>query len=548
MRKSIFKKDEEGKFIIDFANVDFDYYKAVANTDMSPFDRGAFIVLSFYEDDEGLFRDLKEKRLIESKNLQYRIKSLKKRYFDFAKKHLKAFNPSLTEEDSKESILSIIDEHQKVLEYVTLQSLAGKEELTQEDLERVEEKRKFMYDSLVGVKDIHAFVVSNFELCNFILTHKDYDELIQKAEKEKGKNKSKYSFHYDFLKKSLTHEQIDEARRIVLAYKKKFKLDNLSAVSDILAYCDMQTTESIFNRDREIIELVYEKEAEYKQDLEEKEREAERKEEEKRRREEEARLKKEQAEKEKRKKESEKYMNFETYGTYGPRERVLPLALNFFGARGKTLTEVVGEEKMKGLFDTIKSINFRRNERPAIVIFSDCSREEALRVLEDFRKQAKDNGLEERVVEGITTEFGDELLFDENTSRPIILRGMFQDKLDYMRTYNKDKYPKLIGLNEDRSYLTYSLDGYKRSPKDLEKLRKSLKDYIGIIRYVELEDEEGTGILYGIPREKSPLRVRERVARYLDLKYHIDKKILGAFREAKKLAEYEIEEDDVTID
>lgn len=548
MRKSIFKKDEEGKFIIDFANVDFDYYKAVANTDMSPFDRGAFIVLSFYEDDEGLFRDLKEKRLIESKNLQYRIKSLKKRYFDFAKKHLKAFNPSLTEEDSKESILSIIDEHQKVLEYVTLQSLAGKEELTQEDLERVEEKRKFMYDSLVGVKDIHAFVVSNFELCNFILTHKDYDELIQKAEKEKGKNKSKYSFHYDFLKKSLTHEQIDEARRIVLAYKKKFKLDNLSAVSDILAYCDMQTTESIFNRDREIIELVYEKEAEYKQDLEEKEREAKRKEEEKRRREEEARLKKEQAEKEKRKKESEKYMNFETYGTYGPRERVLPLALNFFGARGKTLTEVVGEEKMKGLFDTIKSINFRRNERPAIVIFSDCSREEALRVLEDFRKQAKDNGLEERVVEGITTEFGDELLFDENTSRPIILRGMFQDKLDYMRTYNKDKYPKLIGLNEDRSYLTYSLDGYKRSPKDLEKLRKSLKDYIGIIRYVELEDEEGIGILYGIPREKSPLRVRERVARYLDLKYHIDKKILGAFREAKKLAEYEIEEDDVTID
>ena len=548
MRKSIFKKDEEGKFIIDFANVDFDYYKAVANTDMSPFDRGAFIVLSFYEDDEGLYRDLKEKRLIESKNLQYRIKSLKKRYFDFAKKHLKAFNPSLTEEDTKESILAIIDEHQKALEYVTLQSLVGKEELTQEDLERVEEKRKFMYDSLVGVKDIHAFVVSNFELCNFILTHKDYDELIQKAEKEKGKNKSKYSFHYDFLKKSLTHEQIDEARRIVLAYKKKFKLDNLSAVSDILAYCDMQTTESIFNRDREIIELVYEKEAEYEQDLEEKEREAKKKEEEKRRREEEARLKKEQAEKEKRKKESEKYMNFETYGTYGPRERVLPLALNFFGARGKTLTEVVGEEKMKGLFDTIKSINFRRNERPAIVIFSDCSREEALRVLEDFRKQAKDNGLEERVVEGITTEFGDELLFDENTSRPIILRGMFQDKLDYMRTYNKDKYPKLIGLNEDRSYLTYSLDGYKRSPKDLEKLRKSLKDYIGIIRYVEIEDEEGTGILYGIPREKSPLRVRERVARYLDLKYHIDKKILGAFREAKKLAEYEIEEDDVTID
>ena len=392
MRKSIFKKDEEGKFIIDFANIDFDYYKSVASTNTSAFDRAAFIVLSFYEDDEGLFRELKEKRLIDSRSLQYRTKSLKKRYFDFAKKHLKELNPLLAEEDTKENLLAIIDEYQKALEYVTLQSLVGKDELTQEDLERVEEKRKFMYDSLVGVKDIHAFVVSNVELCNFILTHKDYDELIQKAEREKGKNRSKYSFHYDFLKKSLTPEQIDEARRIVLAYKKKFKLDNLSAVSDILAYCDMQTTESIFNRDREIVELIYEKEGEYKQDLAEKEKEAKRKEEAKKRKEEESRLKKEQAEKEKRKKESEKYMNFETYGTYGPKERVLPLAIKFFGARGKTLTEVVGEDKIKGLFDIIKSIDFRRNERPAIVIFSDCSREEALRVLEDFRKKAKENG------------------------------------------------------------------------------------------------------------------------------------------------------------
>ena len=121
---------------------------------------------------------------------------------------------------------------------------------------------------------------------------------------------------------------------------------------------------------------------------------------------------------------------------------------------------------------------------------------------------------------------------------------MFQEKLDYMRAYNKEKYPKLISLNEDRSYLTYSLEGYKRSPKDLEKLRKSLKDYIGIIRYIEVEEDDGFGMLYGIPREKYPLRVRERVARYLDLKYQIDKKILGAFRDSKKLAEYEIDRDD----
>ena len=112
MRKSIFKKDEEGKFIIDFANVDFDYYKAVANTDMSPFDRGAFIVLSFYEDDEGLYRELKEKRLIESKSLVYRGKELKSRYIRFAKKNLIRYNPKLTEESTKDNILAILDEYE----------------------------------------------------------------------------------------------------------------------------------------------------------------------------------------------------------------------------------------------------------------------------------------------------------------------------------------------------------------------------------------------------------------------------------------------------
>lgn len=545
MKKRIFEKSEDGNFIINFANVDFDYYSKVANSDTAEFDTGSFIMLSFYEDDEGLYRGLKEKRLIDSKSLVYRGKDLKNRYIRFAKKNLIRYNPKLTEEPTKENILAILDEYEKAFEYTILQSLTGKTEITQADLDRAEEKRKAMYESLTGVKDIHAFVASNFELVNFILNNKDYNEKIEAEEKKKGKGKAKYSFHYDFLKKNLTPEQIEEARRIVLAYKKQFKLDNVTAISDFFAYCEMQTTQEIFERDRQIIELLFEREAEYEKDLQAKEREAKKKEEEKKRREEEAKRRKEKAEEDKRRKESEKYMNFETYGTYGPRERVLPLALNFFGRRGKTITEDVGEEDVNGIFEVIKGIKFRRNERPAIIIFSDCSREEALRVLADFREKAKANGFDERVVEGITTEYGEELVFDETTSRPIILRGMVERNLSFMREHNKEKYPKLIEMDADRSYLTYSLEGYKNSPKQLEKFRAGLKDYIGIVRYIE---DDTNGILYGIPREKYPSRVRERVARYLGLKYQIDKKILDAFKDSKKLAEYEIDEDDVEID
>ena len=545
MKKRIFEKSEDGNFIINFANVDFDYYSKVANSDTAEFDTGSFIVLSFYEDDEGLYRELKEKRLIESKSLVYRGKELKSRYIRFAKKNLIRYNPKLTEEQTKENILAILDEYEKAFEYTVLQSLIGKTEITQVDLDRAEEKRKAMYESLTGVKDIHAFVASNFELVNFILNHKDYNERIEEEEKKKGKGKSKYSFHYDFLKKNLTPEQIDEARKIVLAYKKQFKLDNVTAVSDFFAYCEMQTTQVIFERDRQIVELFFEREAEYEKDLQAKELEAKRKEEEKKKREEEAKRRKEKSDEDKRRKEAEKYMNFETYGTYGPREKVLPLALNFFGRRGKTITEDVGEEDVNGIFEVIKGIKFRRNERPAIIIFSDCSREEALKVLADFREKAKANGFDERVVEGITTEYGEELIFDETTSRPIILRGMVERNLSFMRQHNKEKYPKLVEMNEDRSYLTYSLEGYKNSPKQLEKFRAGLKDYIGVIRYIE-DDENG--ILYGIPREKYPSRVRERVARYLGLKYQVDKKILDAFKNSKKLAEYEIDEDDVEID
>ena len=64
---------------------------------------------------------------------------------------------------------------------------------------------------------------------------------------------------------------------------------------------------------------------------------------------------------------------------------------------------------------------------------------------------------------------------------------------------------------------------------------------IGCIRYVKLESENR---IYGIPREKYQFRVRGIVGRFLDLKYHIDDKLLDAFKKSKKVKEYEIDKED----
>ena len=113
MKKRIFEKGENDNFIINFANVDFDYYATVAKIDTADFDMGSFIMLSFYENDEDLYRELKEKRLIESKSLGYRVNDLKKRYIKFAKKNLVGLNPKLTDEQTKENMLAILDEYEK---------------------------------------------------------------------------------------------------------------------------------------------------------------------------------------------------------------------------------------------------------------------------------------------------------------------------------------------------------------------------------------------------------------------------------------------------
>lgn len=544
MKKSIFEKDENGFYTIVPENIDKEYYAGVAKNENDLLNGLFFLSCYFSIDGSELKDELTEHRIIDRKFLRWRVTDVKNRLLDFSKRYLKKHNSSLTDEGTKENLLAIIDEYEKLMEYTCLYSHIGKENFDESDLEKAVERRQTIA-SFSGISEnIKHFVLSNVDLTMYILKHKNYDEVITNARAENRKEK-KYDFHYDFLKRYLTKQQIDEVRDTLFAYKKKYKLSDTDLLSEFMNYYELETTKRLLGSHRELVELVVKREAEYEVDLanEEKEKADKKKQEEeaKKQAEIEREKRKQEAEKEKQRRLFEKYTNFEQNGTYGPKERVIPLALNFIGARGKTILEVLGEDKVKGLFDTIKGVPLRKGERVAIIIFTECPREEALKILTEFRQSAKDNGLSERIVEGVTTEFGEDLLFDEKNSRTLLPKSAVKESLDFIRAYNLEKQPKLIELNLDRSYLTYSLAGYEGKEKDLKKMNKDFEQCIGIIRY--LEDKENN-IVYGIPREKLFGKTRRRVARYLDLKYKVDKKLLDAFRESKKLSEYEIDQDD----
>ena len=185
------------------------------------------------------------------------------------------------------------------------------------------------------------------------------------------------------------------------------------------------------------------------------------------------------------KNEFEKYARFETYGTYGPRERVIPLAINFFGEKGKTLTEVAGDEKINELFDIIKSIKFRRNERPAIIIFSDCSREEAIRILEDFNKGDIDILVSTTVIEVGINVPNAAVMMVENAERfglaqlhqlrGRVGRGAFQSYCIFISSNEKkETMQRLEILNKSNDgFFIASEDLKLRGPGDLFGIRQS---------------------------------------------------------------------------
>ena len=544
MKKNIFEKDEKGLYILVPENIDRLYFRGIATDENDLVDGSFFLSWMFLFDGPDLQKELSEKRIIERKSMTWSIKQVKGRLLDFSKRYLQKHNSKLTNEDTKENLLAIVDEYEKAIEYSCLHAHIGKEEFDESVLELVSEKRK-MIASLTGdSNDLRHFVNSNTDLIMFILKNKNYDQTITNFEGKNSKEKN-FKFHYDFMRKDLSKEQIDEIRDKLLSYKKKYKLSNAELISEFINYYELESTKRKVGKCKDLIELISKREEEYKVDLEKEAKEKKDKNKQAEDAKKQAELEKErrrmEAEKEKQKRLFEKYTNFEQNGTYGPKERVIPIALNFIGARGKTIVETIGEEKVKELFDAVKSVPLRQNERVAIIIFTECSKEEALRILTEFRESAKKHGVEERVVEGVTTEFGEELLFDENNSRTLLPKSAVKESLDFIRAYNLEKQPKLIELNLDRSYLTYSLEGYEGNEKELKKMNKDFEQCIGIIHY--LRDEENN-IVYGIPREKMPGKTRRRVARFLDLKYKIDKKILDAFRESKKLADYEIDQDD----
>lgn len=545
MKNRIFKKDEKGNYIIDFVNINRDYYSLIAHEDKPKLDRLSFFELSYFEEDRALYEKLKENRIIDVRGLAYRVKDAKRRLLSFSKEHLKKFNPELTDEETKENFSAILDEYGKAMQYRTLYTLLRKDEITDEDFLIIEEKRKMFYEITRDVSKQQSFTGYNFELIDFILKNKDYDskiEALKSSDKSKDKN---IVFHYEMYKKWLTPAEINEFRENVLKYKKKFGLNNEQAVEEMTALGDLELVDEVIKEKNEAFDLLFKRDAEYKIDLEnaEKEKAAKeaKREEEKRRRENEKKDRDAKLKAERMRKEFEKYTNFEINGTYGPKERVIPIGFNFFGRNGETVTETIGEEGVKSLFDKVKEINFRKNERPAIVIFSECVKDEALRVLEDFRAQAKKHGFDERIVEGIVTEFGDELVFDKDNSRKIVPKSQVERNLNGVREYNKERLPELIELNPDRSYLTYSTEKVGKSPKKVERFNRELGMNIGCIRYIKVESEN---VLYGIPREKYQFRIREKVGRFLDLKYHIDKKLLDAFNKSKKVKDYEIDKED----
>ena len=545
MKNRIFKKDEKGNYIIDFANIDRNYYSLISHEDKPKLDRLSFFELSYFEEDRALYENLKENRIIDVRGLASRVKDAKKRFLSFSKEHLKKFNPELTDKETEENFSAILDEYGKAMQYKTLYTLLGKDEITDEDFLIVEEKRKMFYEITRDITKQQSFTGYNFDLIDFILKNEDYDSKIEElksSDKSKDKN---IVFHYGMYRKWFSQTEINEFRDTVLKYKEKFGLNNEQALDEMTALGDLGTVDEAIKEKNEAFELLFKRDAEYKVDLEnaEKEKAAKeaKKEEEKRRREAEKKDRDARLKAERMRKEFEKYTNFEINGTYGPRERVIPIGFNFFGRDGETVTETIGEDGVKSLFDKVKEINFRRNERPAIVIFSECVKEDALRVLEDFRAQAKKNGFDERIIEGIVTEFGDELVFDKDNSRKIVSKNQVIRNLNVIREYNKEKLPDLIEQNPDRSYLTYSTEKIDKSPKSLESFDKELGMNIGCIRYVKLESENR---IYGIPREKYQFRVRCIVGRFLDLKYHIDDKLLDAFKKSKKVKEYEIDKED----
>lgn len=544
MKKNIFEKDKNNFFIIIPENIDRQYFKGIANDENDLVDGSFSLSWLFFIDGPDLQKELSEKRIIERKGLTWNIKLVKERLLNFSKRYLQKHNSKLTNEDTKENLLAIVDEYEKAIEYSCLYAHIGKEEFDESDLEVVYEKRKMIADLTGDKTRFRHFVNSNTELIMFILKNKNYDQIIMNFEEKNSKEKN-YKFQYDFLRRDLSKEQIDEIRDKLLLYKKKYKLSNTELLSEFINYYELESTKRRVVKCKDLIELISKREEEYKVDLENEEKEKENRKKQEEEAKKQAELEKErrkmEAEREKQRKLFEKYTNFEQNGTYGPKERVIPVALAFIGARGKTILETIGEERVKELFDTVKSVPLRQGERVAIIIFTECPKEDALKILTEFRESAKKHGVEERVVEGVTTEFGEELLFDENNSRTLLPKSAVKESLDFIRAYNLEKQPKLIELNLDRSYLTYSLEDYEGKEKELKKMNEDFEQCIGIIRY--LRDQENN-IIYGIPREKLFGKTRRRVARFLDLKYKIDKKILDAFRESKKLVEYEIDQDD----
>ena len=540
----IFNIDEDGQIELNIDNIDESYLESVFYNSSDLINNGSisypqiFRILS-------LKNSLGQRRFIEDPFLKSQSRGLKKDLFSFYDKVLKPLTLEEVDEDSPEDIDYILEEYEKMTEHLLVVLLIRNGLIDDDNIELLEDKISELskINSGKSVDAVKSLTLYGYSMTLAVLKNKNFDEYIRNLPLDgKGQQKNRnlnIRYKYDLLTKEFSVQEIEEAKQVILGYKKKFQLKTLDeAIGDFVSIEDYLATMELIQSEREVFELIEEREEEYKRDLAEEEKRSQREEEEKRRKEEERKREEERKKLEAKQKEFEKYSNFEDNGTYGPKEIVIPIALNYFMKEGKTFSEILSEEEQKELFDKIKSLPLKKNERVALVIFSDLKKYEALRVLNDFRDLAEEHGVSGRLIEGITTEFGEELVFDEKNSRKINRWSKTGDTLGFIREHIKEHIPALTDDKPDVSYLRYTYDSM--TTKQFEKTEKQLREYIGMVGFLKVPDKN---MFIGIPREKMPFKVRKGVAKYLNLKYLINPKFLDAFSDSKRVDEYGIDDE-----
>ena len=527
MIKNIFKKDEKGNYIIDYDNLDLEYYRHVLADDRNTLENLSFIWcgLDFeHETTEQTFlENLRTKRMIDSKSLRRDISNRKSRLNDIIKEILQQHSPSFKLEDKTESYMLALSELEKFVEHKAVADLIGKEEITDEDKKLVEKKRKDIESMLSICENADLFFNQREDLIRFIELNKDFDSKI--TEKKASGKKYSFDLNYDYLKSGISVQDLSKIRLAFSKYRKKYGVDIEKACDEILAISRLDSIKEDIDKEREIFRLISEKEIEYKTDLENKEKLVQ---------DEEARKKAEEERKleEKRKREEEERKRKEEEHKKNKKESVKPLIITFMNSNGKRIIEQFPKQYLNELFDIIKKYDSSCDEKIVFIILTDGSKEEALKALMDLREEARANGANENRIEGVLSEWGKEFITDENTIIPLIDDEMVRKDLESLAKDNKKKFPMLKRKDNKKSFLTYSLEEYKDNPEEIEKIIADHKNKKK--RTITLVKDRNNTVMYGVPNINFIMMGKILLDGYFNKKYYAKGNAIEIFSAWKK--------------